>query len=377
MQSRELNHATFEVASSMDVSGRATAEEMNRGLRKSLGRITSLIILGSLMAAGPFVASTPMAAWADENERGGHKGIEALEAKVASLEQTVSALQSQVGSLQTSNATLQGQISTLQGQLAAVQSNPALALGPFVSVDPNPEIGVIGPNIIFSGANIHIVSGSGTTNDNGNPTGLGNLIIGYDEAPSFLPPIPGDRGGSHNLVIGSFNRFTKAAFGGLVAGEANTISNEAASVSGGLANTASGTQASVTGGLTNTASGTQASVTGGSFNGARGEAASVSGGDENDASGLSASITGGDGNTADGRFASISGGIRNIAGDTGNPSSGGSSISGGLENSTIGSVSSILGGVRNFAVGDISVILGGTNVTNNNANSIAPQPPFP
>jgi hypothetical protein len=98
--------------------------------------------------------------------------------------------------------------------LAAVQSNHALLLGPFVNVDPNPEIGVIGPNIIFSGANIHIVSGSGATNDNGSPTGLGNLIIGYDEDPQSysdsspgddlpLSPLnPGDRGGSHNLVIG-------------------------------------------------------------------------------------------------------------------------------------------------------------------------------
>ena len=31
-----------------------------------------------------------------------------------------------------------------------MQSNPVLALGPFVSVDPNPEIDVMGPNIIFS-----------------------------------------------------------------------------------------------------------------------------------------------------------------------------------------------------------------------------------
>src|SRR5205823_4276431 len=104
----------------------------------------------------------------------------------------------------------------------------------------DPEIGVIGPNITFKGANIHIVSGSGRTDDNGNPTGLGNLIIGYDEdpknsltgdssdgipinaAPGVPSPLsPGDRGGSHNLVIGGGNRFTQAAFGGFVAGERN------------------------------------------------------------------------------------------------------------------------------------------------------------
>jgi hypothetical protein len=307
------------------------------------------------MVAGLFVASTPMPASADENERGGHKGLEALEAKVASLEQTVSALQSQVGSLQTSNA-------ALQGQLAAVQSNHALLLGPFVSVDPNPEIGVIGPNIIFSGVNIHIVSGSGATDDNGNRTGLGNLIIGYDESkppvPAFPPLGPGDRGGSHNLVIGRWNRFTQAAFGGFVAGEANFVTNEGACVSGGFTNTASGDLASVTGGQDNTASGFQASVTGGQANTASGNYASVSGGEGNTASGfLGSAVSGGQANTASGSYASVSGGAFNIAS--------------GLESA------SVLGGRGNTAGGMDTVVIGGQNVIDNNANSIAPQPPFP
>jgi hypothetical protein len=162
MKRREFNRSTFEVASSMDISGRATADEINRALRtgkeRSFWRIASLTALGSLTVAGLFVASAPMPAIAGEDEGGGHKETAALEAKVASLEAAVSALQDQV--------------TTLQTQLTAVQSNPALALGPFVSVDPNPEIGVVGPHITFKGANIHIVSGSGSTGDNGNPTGL-------------------------------------------------------------------------------------------------------------------------------------------------------------------------------------------------------------
>jgi hypothetical protein len=147
----------------------------------------------------------------------------------------------EIAALKKEVAALQSQVQTLQTQLAAVQSNKALALGPFVSVDPNPENGVIGPNITFKGANIHIVSGSGVTDDHlstgGSLTGLGNLIIGYDEDPAALgsPLNPGDRGGSHNLVIGRWHRFFGAssgfgAFGGLVAGEANTIMLEAASV---------------------------------------------------------------------------------------------------------------------------------------------------
>ena len=63
-------------------------------------------------------------------------------------------------------AALQSQVKALQTQLAAVQSNNALKLGPFVNVNPNPENGVKGPNITFKGANIHIVSGAGATDDN-------------------------------------------------------------------------------------------------------------------------------------------------------------------------------------------------------------------
>jgi len=74
----------------------------------------------------------------------------------------------------------------METRLAAVEANHALELGPFVSVNPNPETGVTGPNITFSGANIHIVSGSGMTDDDGNPRGLGNLIIGYDEDPALF-----------------------------------------------------------------------------------------------------------------------------------------------------------------------------------------------
>jgi hypothetical protein len=181
--------------------------------------------------------------------------------------------------LQTGNSSLQSQVNSLQTQLATVQSNKALKLGPFVDVDPNPENGVIGPNIKFTGANIHILSGSGATDDKlshgGTLTGLGNLIIGYDEA-SGLPA--GARGGSHNLVIGTGNSFTSSAFGGLVAGENNTVSNAGASVSGGFGSDAEGEGASVSGGNSNIAAGFNASAIGGSFNRANGDLSVVLGG---------------------------------------------------------------------------------------------------
>jgi hypothetical protein len=308
---------------------------------EAFGATTGLTLLGSLTVAVFFATLAPLPANADNGEgsRHGHEDNDkGIRAEIAALKAQVAALQDQVNSLQTSNT-------TLQKELATVQSNHALLLGPFVNVDPNPEIGVIGPNIIFSGVNIHIVSGSGATDDNGNPTGLGNLIIGYDEDPAtarFSGPLgPGDRGGSHNLVIGRFNRFTKAAFGGLVAGEINMINNGGASVSGGSRNSASGDTASVSGGISNTASSDDASVHGGIGNVASGPAASVLGGNSNTASGDFASVSGGFGNTASGGEASIS------------------------------------GGSGNTASGERTVVLGSSNIIDNKADSIAPQPPFP
>src|SRR6516162_3637602 len=222
------------------------------------------------------------------------------------------AMNAQLAALHESVFTLQATVDALQKELAAVQSNNALALDHFVSVDTNPKIGVAGPNIIFRGVNIHIVSGSGATDDGGNSRGLGNLIIGYDEEPSAVDPPnpalkPGDRGGSHNLVIGAAHRFTQAAFGGLVAGRGNTISNTAASVSGGFDSTASGEFASISGGGGNTASVRGVSISGGLANTASGEVASVNGGFGNTASGEAASISGGFENTASGKFASVNG----------------------------------------------------------------------
>jgi trimeric autotransporter adhesin len=68
------------------------------------------------------------------------------------------------------------------------------------------------------------------------------------------------------LVIGTGSRFTRATFGGLVAGELNTIRNIETSVVGGADNIASGEIASVLGGCFNRASGFEASISGGQAN---------------------------------------------------------------------------------------------------------------
>src|SRR5690242_9838303 len=88
---------------------------------------------------------------------------------------------------------LQAEISALRSALASVQDNGALALAPYVSVQTGPINGLAGPHVIFTGANVHIRSGSGSTDDDttsqlggdgkGTLTSLGNLVIGYDESP--------------------------------------------------------------------------------------------------------------------------------------------------------------------------------------------------
>jgi len=86
--------------------------------------------------------------------------------------------------------------------------------------------------IYITGANLHIVNGTGTTD--GFVNSLGNLIVGYNELRNS-----GDvRTGSHNIVVGK--RHNYSSYAGLVVGNYNTISGAYASVSGGWSRTADG-----------------------------------------------------------------------------------------------------------------------------------------
>jgi hypothetical protein len=221
----------------------------------------------------------------------------------ASLASTVSNLQSAVASLQADDKTVQGQVaslnsgaSTFANQLA--NASNVLALNPFITVDPNPENGVTGPNITFHGANVHIVSGSGKTNDNGQLTGLGNLIIGYDELPEApLPPLAqGGRGGSHNLVIGRYHLFPYPAFCNIIGGENNTANGDGDFVIG-TANTVSQMFTSVLGGWSNQARDYDCVVVGGAFNSSGNYHNVVVGGHGNNESGGYSVILGGEVNT--------------------------------------------------------------------------------
>jgi hypothetical protein len=103
-------------------------------------------------------------------------------------------------------------------------------------------------DIYIGGANLHVVNGTGTTD--GQPNGLGNVIVGYNEARGYQDV----RTGSHMLVVGQQNNYT--SFGGIVVGYQNETSGECSSVSGGASNSAVGPYSSVSGGLNRAVTGT-------------------------------------------------------------------------------------------------------------------------
>lgn len=158
-----------------------------------------------------------------------------------------------------------------------------------------------GQDVVFTGVNVHVRSGSGATD--GTINGLGNLIVGYNEARST----GSDKTGSHNLVVGSNHNYT--SYGGLVVGYQNTVSGPLSSVSGGAFNEASGDASSVSGGGHNTAINSYSSVSGGYDNSASGNSSSVSGGFHSTASGNYSSVSGGYNRSVSGEYNWRAGGL--------------------------------------------------------------------
>ncbi len=138
--------------------------------------------------------------------------------------------------LQTASSTYSTQISTLQAQTQFIS----------IGTDVNGY-----PATFITGCNVWVQDGSGTTNDGGGPlTGLGNLIIGYNE---LIGDNQDARTGSHNLICGDNNDYT--SFGGMIVGKHNGIFAQYASVSGGQENFGQGNYSSVIGGIGNVARG--------------------------------------------------------------------------------------------------------------------------
>lgn len=245
--------------------------------------------------------------------------VEALETALAAVQSELSDAQTDLAANQADLASTQADLASTQSELAGVASDLASAQAnlattqanlaeakaklAYVEVVQGAMDGLNGPHLIIEGCNVHVRSGSGETDDGGSLTGLGNLIVGYNEAP---PRMVYGRLGSHNLVVGQRHEYS--SYGGFVAGEENTVAGTAASVSGGLYNDATDAHSSVSGGELNSATDPCASVSGGFFNNAGGTHSSVSGGEQNGAYGQASSVSGGKDNYANFGWASVSGG---------------------------------------------------------------------
>jgi hypothetical protein len=204
---------------------------------------------------------------------------------------------------------IEPRVDTLEAQLAEAMETIAALQDVLAGVTRTEDA------IVISGANLQVVDGTGSTT--GPTNGLGNVIIGYNEADPDR-----EQTGSHNLVVGMQHEFT--SFGGIVAGEDNTIASKSANVLGGKNNVAAEDYASVAGGSLNVASGVLASIGGGFTNTASGLNSAVSGGCENTASNNFAAVSGGRLGEASGEFSSVSGGYTNKGTGTYTSVSGGS-----------------------------------------------------
>jgi hypothetical protein len=164
-------------------------------------------------------------------------------------------------------AELEAQVEVLAAALQEAQE-----ILQFVYVETKEMDGLTGPHWIIEGANVHVRSGYGNTNEDCEEfhpdypnceslTGLGNLVVGYNERFPVRGFPTEVRTGSHNLVVGEFNSYS--SFAGFIAGRLNNITGAGASITGGESNKASGWLSSVSGGHGNEASGWLSSVSGG------------------------------------------------------------------------------------------------------------------
>ena len=216
---------------------------------------------------------------------------------------------SDIAALQAAVASLQQKVASQQAQINALKS---VTSGFSRVTDTTRTDGKNGTELYLTGFNLHVVNGLGATNGEPNSprdvshpvvNGLGNLIVGYNVRRGDDEDL---RIGSHNIVVGDGAGYL--SFGGLVAGQFNTVSAPYATVTGGAANTASQRFTSVSGGFGNLASGSYSTVSGGGGNAAAFYGSSVTSGANNVANAYYASVTGGNSNTASGVFSSVSGG---------------------------------------------------------------------
>ena len=238
--------------------------------------------------------------------------LEASNTRIGELETQVIACQDGLTAVEGSVTSIEGDLTDLGDAISDIEGagyttedwviaqNYPAGLGSAVNVS--------GDDVIFEGVNVHVRSGAGATD--GAVNGLGNLVVGYNEASSAGSA----RTGSHNLIVGMGHSWE--SYGSFVAGLENWVSGPWSSVSGGFGNIAEGEGSSISGGTANITEGTYSSITGGTASTASGIASVVTGGEANEASGQGSVVVGGYGNSATGSQAAILGGNANLASGT-------------------------------------------------------------
>lgn len=186
--------------------------------------------------------------------------IEALQAEVAalraelSLRETVDAHSSDVTALQEADAAAaatdadhgerladaEARLEALEAAdvdvderasaLEEVSDDVALIVGMMAPLHNYVLVDTANHHVKFTGANVYVQSGSGATD--GAVNGLGNLIVGYDEANTWKTS---DKSGSHNLIIGTGNNYS--SWGSAIFGTENESTAPVSAVLGGDRNT--------------------------------------------------------------------------------------------------------------------------------------------
>ena len=196
-----------------------------------------------------------------QHNQGGIPGsLEALQTEVNNLKASLATMGNNEASLLSQLNAANAQLSLLSTRLSAVETNggggstnQGLAeLAKYVTVEQGVLNGVKGPHILFTGVNLHVRSGHNFTHDGGTLSGLGNLIVGYNEEQSSAALYNnGDNcmrshTGSHNIVTGVGNLFT--SYGALVAGSNNCVTSPNSSILAGDTNEAHGPNSAILGG---------------------------------------------------------------------------------------------------------------------------------
>ena len=299
---------------------------------------TSLAVAGPVTTPNTFSSGSPaVAAEVNDNFSAIEAAVNDNDARIADLVGRIDALTAENQQLTSDLADATEFIDDLRAVLSLQDDNQG------------------NPAVVFSGVNVQINNGKGTTDS---INGLGNLIIGYDEPTQSAVEVCSDgqfglradclaakesfstihKSGSHNLVVGPEHNYSRS--GGLVAGLRSTVNGDFSSVTGGQSNTASGSRSSVGGGQLNTASGVLSSVPGGRDNNASGNLSSVNGGTSNTASGAASSVGGGTGNLASGAQSNVGGGQANAA------TGGASTVSGGRAREADGDFDWVAGSLK-------------------------------